>query len=61
MVAFLYREEYYLKMLGREIPEDVKGRADIIVAKQRNGPTGNVPLAFMDKYASFGDIAEGFV
>jgi replicative DNA helicase len=61
VVAFLYREEYYLRMMGREIPEDVKGRADIIVAKQRNGPTGNVPLAFMDKYASFGDIAEGFV
>ena len=51
----------YVRMMRREIPEDVKGRADIIVAKQSNGPTGNVPLAVMDKYASFGDIAEGFV
>jgi replicative DNA helicase len=60
VVAFLYREEYYLRMMGREIPEDVAGRAEVIIAKQRNGPTGSVKLAFMDKYASFGNIADGF-
>ncbi len=60
LVAFLYREEYYLKMAGREVPEDVKGRADLIIAKQRNGPTDKVPMAFLDKFASFSDIAEGY-
>jgi len=61
VVAFLFREEYYMRMSGREVPEDVKGRAEIIIAKQRNGPTDKVPLAFMDKYASFGDIADGYL
>ena len=41
MVAFIHREEYY----DRE-NEDVKGKAEIIIAKQRNGPTGSVKLAY---------------
>lgn len=60
LVAFLYREEYYMRMQGREIPEDVKGVAEVIIAKQRNGPTDKVKLAFLDKYASFADVADGY-
>lgn len=59
VVAFLWREEYYLCMQGKDVPEDVKGRAELVVAKQRNGPVGKIPLAFMDKYAAFGEIAGG--
>ncbi len=60
LVAFLYREDYYLRMMGREIPDDVAGRAELIIAKQRNGPTDKVPLAFLDRFARFDNIAEGY-
>ncbi len=61
VVAFLHRKEYYERMKGHEVSEDIKGRADIIIAKQRNGPTDKVPLAFLDKYASFANIDDGYV
>ena len=41
VVAFIHREEYY----DRD-NEDVKGKAEIIIAKQRNGPTGSIELAY---------------
>ena len=59
-MAFLYRKDYYLRMAGQEVPDDVAGRAEMIIAKQRNGPTGSVPLAFLDRFARFDNIAEGF-
>jgi replicative DNA helicase len=59
VVGFLFREEYYLKMMGREIPPDKQGRAEFIIAKQRNGPTDRVHMAFLDKFSSFADLAEG--
>jgi replicative DNA helicase len=60
LVAFLYREEYYLRMQGREVSDEVAGRAELIVAKQRNGPTDKIPLAFLERFARFDNIAEGF-
>jgi len=57
LVAFLFREEYYLKMQGREVPADVAGKAEIIVAKQRNGPTDKLPLIFLADYSTFVDPA----
>ena len=53
VVCFIHREEYY----DRE-NEDVKGKAEIIVAKQRNGPTGSVPLAYIPDYTRFENLAE---
>ena len=38
---------------GRE----VQGKADIIVGKQRNGPLGDIPLAFVSRYAKFENLA----
>jgi replicative DNA helicase len=35
----------------------VKGRADLIVAKHRNGPTDTVKLSFLRRYAKFSDLA----
>jgi replicative DNA helicase len=46
IVLFVYRDEVYNK-------EAEKGKAKIIIAKQRNGPTGDVPLTFVSDYASF--------
>jgi replicative DNA helicase len=54
VVAFIHREEYY----NRE-DEDLKGKAEIIIAKQRNGPTGSVHLAYMSDYTRFENLADG--
>ncbi len=56
LVAFLYRHEYYLRMENKEIPLDVAGMAELTIAKQRNGPTGTVPLVFVKEFASFGNF-----
>jgi replicative DNA helicase len=53
VVAFIHREEYY----DRD-NEDVKGQAEIIIAKQRNGPTGSIKLAFRQDFTRFENLAE---
>lgn len=50
VVMFIFREDRVKKDTER------KGRADIIVAKQRNGPIGDVELLFWDKYTKFQTI-----
>ncbi len=54
VVCFIHREEYY----DRE-NEDLKGKAEIIIAKQRNGPTGSVHLAYLADYTRFENLASG--
>jgi replicative DNA helicase len=39
-------------------PED-EGKAELIIAKQRNGPTGTVHLAFLKQHTRFEDLARG--
>ena len=51
--GFIYREEVYKKDR-----EDMKGLADLIIAKQRNGPIGTVPLTFLGQYTRFENRAE---
>lgn len=51
LVVFLYREEYYKPKTER------KGIAEVIISKQRNGPTGQVDLAFVKEYAKFENLA----
>ena len=53
MVCFLFREEVY-----KPDREELKGRAELIIGKQRNGPIGKVPLAFMHKFTKFGNLSE---
>ena len=57
IVMFLYREEYYLVQTGDlERAREVEGQADLIIAKQRNGPTGRVPLFFNKAYTRFDSV-----
>jgi replicative DNA helicase len=52
MVAFIFREEVY-----RPDKESLKGVAELILAKQRNGPTGRMKLAFLNRYTKFENLA----
>jgi replicative DNA helicase len=54
VVCFIHREEYY----DRE-NEDLKGKAEIIIAKQRNGPTGSIQLAYLSDYTRFENLSHG--
>jgi len=53
VIAFIYRDDVYNK--SDDNPE--KGIAEIIIGKQRNGPTGIVKLAFQEKYTRFENLA----
>ena len=50
VVMFLYRDEYYNK------ESELKGTAEVIIAKQRNGPIGTVTLAWLPQYTKFANI-----
>jgi replicative DNA helicase len=52
VVMFLYRDEYY------HPDTEKKGIAEIILAKQRNGPTGTVELVWLDRFTKFADMAK---
>ena len=54
IIMFIYRDEYYTKDACKE-----PGVAEIIIAKQRNGPTGVVKLAFLNKLTRFENLASG--
>ena len=51
VILFLYRDEIYNKS------EENRGKAEIIIGKQRNGPTDKVDLAFLDKYTRFENLS----
>ncbi|MBB3227204.1 replicative DNA helicase [Luteibacter sp. Sphag1AF] len=51
VIMFIYRDEYY----NKESPD--KGLAEIIIGKQRNGPTDTVKLAFLGHYTKFENFA----
>jgi replicative DNA helicase len=52
LVMFIYREEYYLKEESER-----PGEADLIIAKHRNGPVGDVVLTFQKQYPKFMNYA----
>jgi replicative DNA helicase len=49
---FVFREEVYRQ------DESNRGVAEILVRKQRNGPTGEVALTFLDRYTRFEDASD---
>ncbi|MBP0440397.1 replicative DNA helicase [Tianweitania sediminis] len=70
VVLFVYRDEYYLT--GKEPAPGTdehltweatmaraRGKADVIIAKQRHGPTGTVQLGFQGEFTRFFDLADG--
>lgn len=53
MVWFIFRPEYY-----KPDREDLRGLAELIIAKQRNGPTGKVKMAFLRQFTRFENLAD---
>ena len=67
VVMFIFREEYYLEKLAptpgsadfiewQQKMEEIHGHADLLISKQRHGPTGNIKLSFESKYTRFGNF-----
>ncbi len=59
VVCFIHRDAYYNKDENGDEDPDSKGKAEIIIAKQRNGPTGSVHLAYLSDYTRFENLASG--
>lgn len=68
VVMFVYREEYYLKnrepkpgteehLAWETAMRDARGKAEVIIAKQRHGPTGTVAMTFQGEFTRFFDLA----
>ncbi|HET98252.1 MAG TPA: replicative DNA helicase [Desulfurivibrio alkaliphilus] len=53
VICFIYRDEVYNK--AEDNPK--RGIAELIIGKQRNGPTGTVELAFLDRFTTFENLA----
>jgi replicative DNA helicase len=69
VILFVYREEYYLSNTEPEVGspeyatweakhEAARGKAEVIIAKQRHGPTGTANLHFQGEFTRFSDLAE---
>jgi len=55
LILFIYRDEVYNR--SEENPN--RGKAEVIIGKQRNGPIGRIELAFLDKFTMFKDLYTG--
>jgi replicative DNA helicase len=55
LVVFIYRDDYYEKENSKR-----PGEADLIIAKHRNGPTGEINLNFFAKYALFLNLSQPY-
>ena len=53
VVCFIYRQEFYDGPFDPKTNESIEGLAEVIVGKQRNGPTGTVKLHFKKEYTRF--------
>ncbi len=55
VIMFIYRDDYYNKEASKE-----PGVTELIISKQRNGPTGTVKLAFIKELTRFESLAQGY-
>jgi replicative DNA helicase len=53
VIQFIYRPEYYIIDKSSEEAQKTKGYAEVIIAKQRNGPTGRIAATFIEEYTRF--------
>ena len=60
IVCFIHRPEYYTKSTEDEHGNDIRGLAELIVAKHRSGAVGDVKLRFVSKFARFENWNEGY-
>lgn len=60
LVCFIHRPEYY-KIYTDEKGNDLTGKAEIIIAKHRNGSTGDILLEFRKEFARFQNLDEGLL
>ncbi|MCF6302384.1 MAG: replicative DNA helicase [Devosiaceae bacterium] len=69
VVMFIYREEYYLQnkepkpgspehLTWQAEMNEVHGQAEVIIGKQRHGPTGTVKLSFIGQFTRFSNLAQ---
>lgn len=58
VVAFIYREDYYAKNPD-DLPDEKRNIAEVIIAKQRNGPTDTIRMAFLKQFTRFEDAYLG--
>ena len=58
VVMFIHREEYYCNTKEDAQDAGVAGLGEVIVAKQRNGPTGRVKLTWIDKHTRFENLSQ---
>jgi replicative DNA helicase len=58
VVMFIYREEMY--PVDGQVPPEAEGVAELIIGKQRNGPTGTVRLVFLKQYTRFENLASTY-
>ncbi len=55
VILFLYRDELY----NRSEDNPNRGKAELIIGKQRNGPIGKIEMAFLDKFTTFKELYKG--
>ncbi len=58
VVCFIYRQEFYDGPVNPKTNESIEGLAEVIVGKQRNGPTGTVQLYFKKEYTRFDNLTK---
>ncbi len=61
VIMLLHREEYYVEKTAVEKLAELRGKAELIIDKQRNGPTGVVPLHFHQAITRFENATAGYV
>ena len=55
LILFIYRDEVY----NRSEDNPNRGKAEVVIGKQRNGPIGKIDLAFLDKFTAFKELYKG--
>jgi replicative DNA helicase len=55
LIIFIYRDEVY----NRAEDNPNRGKAEVIIGKQRNGPIGKIDMAFLDKFTTFKELYKG--